>query len=460
MTSKIFKPTLLALVILLTISTVNYAQVVPEPPAPPEPAEQAPVPDIAPLINNDLQFDMKDLNIKLKDLQKQMTSIKTSKFRYRMKMNMKNFDKQFKHLNKNLTYNISKLKNFTYKFNDSLNNYAYNISNNIGPQIALGFKDFDSNFTYSTDIDKQQSDMPEKVKNYSKTYSVDGNDKLKIDNQYGRITVNTWDRHEVKVDIQIKASANRDEDAQSLLDGVQISDSKSGDLISFRTDIERRQNGRNKNRKIEVNYIVNMPAKMSLDVENSYGSIILPNLDGLVKISTSYTNVVAQNLSNPANIIEGSYGSIKIGVLNGGKLDYSYGSVELAECTNLKADVSYGSLNLGKVKGRADLDLSYMGGLKGLKIGELDNSLKKLNINSSYSDLSINIPDSNNFDFDVTVSYAGFNFNNDKVTITSKPPVDGSKGWNPTKSYRGHFGKGSAEPKVIINSSYGSVKFN
>lgn len=457
MTSKIFKPTLLALVILLTISTVNYAQVVPEPPAPPEPAEQAPVPEIAPLNNTDFQFDMKALNIQLKDLQKQMVNIKAPKFRYHMKMSMKNFDKQFKQLNKNLAHNLGNLKPFTYKFNDSLNNYAYNLSNNIGPQIALGFKDFDSNFSYSTDIDKQQSDMPEKVKNYSKTYSVDGNDKLKLDNQYGRITVITWDRHEVKVDIQIKASANREEDTQKLLDGVQISDSKSGDLVSFRTDIERRDNGRNKNRRLEVNYTVNMPAKMPLDVENSYGSIILPNLDGLVKISASYTSVVAQNLSNPNNVLEGSYGSMKIGVLNGGKLDYSYGSVELAECTNLKADVSYGSLNLGKVKGRADLDLSYMGGLK---IGELDNSLKKLNINSSYSGLSINIPDSNNFDFDVTVSYAGFNFNNDKVTITSKTPADGSKGWNPTKSYRGHFGKGSAEPKVIINSSYGSVKFN
>jgi hypothetical protein len=453
MKSKIFKPTLLALVILLTISTVNYAQVAPEPPTPPEPAELAPVPEITPLNDNDLQLPTKDLNVQLKNLQTQVANIKIPKFKYHM--NMKNFDKQFKHSNKNLTYNLGNLKNFTYKFNDSLNNYACNINTDMVPPIALGFKDFDTNFSYSPD--NQQGDMAEKVKNYSKIYSVDGNDKLKLDNQYGRITVNTWDKHEVKVDIQIKASANRDEDAQKLLDGVQISDSKSDDVVSFRTDIERMQNGRNKNRRIEINYIVNMPARMPLDVENSYGSIILPNLDGLVRINASYTSVVAQNLSNPANVIEGSYGSLKIGILNGGKLDYSYGSVELAECTNLKADVSYGSLSLGKVKGRADLDLSYMGGLR---IGELDNSLKRLNINSSYSGLSINIPDNNNFDFDVTVSYAGFNFNSDKATITSKTPADGSKGWNPTKSYRGHFGKGSAEPKVIINSSYGSVKFN
>jgi hypothetical protein len=444
MKSKIFKQSLLALVILLTISTASHAQVAPEPPAPPEPAEVVPEPETPPSDVKDLQLNMKDVKIHLQAFQNKLISIQMQQ-KHQMKLNMKKLDVQLKHVNKNLSVTI-----------DSLKNLAYNFNANVVPQIALGFKDFDTDFSYNININRDDQSS-EKVKNYSKSYTVDANDKLKLDNQYGRITVNTWNKSEVKVDVQIKASANQDNDAQDLLDGVQINDSKNGDVISFRTNIERMVNGRNRNRKIDINYTVSMPAKMPLDVQNSYGSIILPDLDGLVRINASYTNVVAQNLSNPANEIDGSYGSIKIGVLNGGKLDYSYGNVDLAESNNLKADVSYGSLKLGKVKGRADLNLAYMGGLK---ISDLDNSLKRLNINSSYSGLSIAIPDNNNFDFDVTVSYAGFNFNNDKVTIISKTPADGAKGWSPTKNYKGRFGKGNPDSRVTINSSYGSVKFD
>ena len=56
-----------------------------------------------------------------------------------------------------------------------------------------------------------------------------------------------------------------------------------------------------------------MPAKTDLNVEDSYGGIELPDLSGKVKISSSYGSVSAQNLSNPADEIEGSYGSLKVG---------------------------------------------------------------------------------------------------------------------------------------------------
>jgi hypothetical protein len=61
-----------------------------------------------------------------------------------------------------------------------------------------------ANSTVKKSID---DDPNTQVKNYSKTYAVDGNDILKINNRYGKITVNTWTRNEVKVDVQIKVAA-------------------------------------------------------------------------------------------------------------------------------------------------------------------------------------------------------------------------------------------------------------
>lgn len=304
-------------------------------------------------------------------------------------------------------------------------------------------------------------------KSYSKSYPLDANDKIKLSNQYGKIFVNTWNRNEVKVDITIKAEAGSDADAQRLIDGVSISDGKSGDQVSFKTNIrsEDEDNGfwalfrskGNKKHKLSINYSVYMPARNDLDVNSSYGSVDLPGLDGRVRINTSYGSTSIESLSNPSNEINGSYGSMKVGSMNGGRLSFSYGSVDMDEVNNLKADLDYGSFKLGRLKGSGDFDLSYEGGFK---IDNVESSLKRLNINTSYSGASLGISPNCNFDFDVTVSYGGFNYNDNKVNVTSKNPPDGSRHIGTTRNYKGHVGKGNSDARVTVNTSYGGVNFD
>jgi hypothetical protein len=391
----------------------------------------------------------------------------------------KDFEEKMDGLGKNLE---ADLKDFGKNLSATINSFTSNISVNVGddddkaevntnPKIELNLGNLLDKLNVNVSDNEsgdetESSEQSLKVKNYSKSYPLDANDRIRLSNQYGKITVNTWDRHEVKVDIQIKAEARNDEDAQKLMDGVQISDSKNGDQVSFKTNIDHDDNdgfwslfnfgGKNKRQKLTINYVVYMPAKTDLNVEASYGSIDLPSLDGKVKVSTSYGSTSIQSLSNPANEIEGSYGSIKIGSMNGGRVDFSYGSVDMDEVNNVKADLSYGSFKLGKLKGVGEFDLSYEGGFK---IGEVASSLKRLNINNSYSGTNLGLAPNSNFDFDITVSYGGFNYNDDKVTVTSKNPPDGSRHIGTTRNYKGHVGKGGSDARVTINTSYGGVSF-
>ena len=78
--------------------------------------------------------------------------------------------------------------------------------------------------------------------------------------------------------------------------------------------------------------------------------------------------------------------------------------------------------------------------------------------NASYSGVSLGVPANNNFDFDITTNYGGFNYNDDKVTITSKTPADG-KHYSSTKNYKGHFGKEGSEAQINIHATYGNVSF-
>lgn len=389
-------------------------------------------------------------------------------------LNMDNFSKDLQMNLNDLGKTLAvQLNSIAPKINKALSNVGKDINVEI-PEVHLDLSDLDIDLDPKVEMEapdvvtENNTDnrgQQERSKTYSKTYPLDGNDRVKLTSQFGKITVNTWDRREVKVDVEIRAQAGSDDDAQKLLNGVQINDSKSGDEVSFRTRIDNGNNnnswnifswgGNNKKRKIIVNYTVYMPAKTDLSVEESYGAIVLPDLDGVVRISSSYGSVQVENLSNPSNDIQGSYGSLKAGSINGARLEYSYGSANIEECNNIKADLSYGSFKLGKLKGAADFNISYVGGFK---IGEIVNSFKKLSVDASYSGVSVGTPNTN-FDFDITTSYGGFNYNDDKVTVTSKNPPDGSKRIGTTRNYKGHVGRGGTDSQVIIRSSYGGVNF-
>ena len=335
---------------------------------------------------------------------------------------------------------------------------------NIITDIKVEVKDDNDNYNFLyNDAEKENGSagIKEKSKTYTKSYPLDGNDKIKLSNQYGKITVSTWDRHEVKVDVYIKAQAQDEGDAQKLLDGVKISDNKEDDLVTFRTEIEHGGGsfwnfGTNKKHKVEINYMVYMPVKTDLNVEDNYGAIELPDLDGKIKISSSYGSVAAKNMSSTANVVEGSYGTLSLGSVNGLKLDYSYGNVNIGGCNNLKADLSYGTFNMGKLTGAGEFDISYVGGFK---IDLLAVSFKKLKVDASYSNVSLGIPGSNAFKFDITTTYGGFNYDDNKVSFTSKTPPDGSKHMGPTRNYKGYFGKSGDDSQLSIRTSYGGVAF-
>lgn len=399
--------------------------------------------------------DDKDFEVNMDDLDKSLAALTT---------NLKDLGKN---LSSTITNSITSNLNISVNDSDDDSDADAKINLNLGDLLNNLKVNTSANDGSDGDDEMENANTASvREKSYSKSYPLDGNDKLSLNNQYGKISVNTWNRNEVKVDITIKAEAGSDADAQRLIDGVSISDGKSGDQVSFKTNIrsEDSDNGfwalfrskGNKKHKLSINYSVYMPAKNDLDVNSSYGSVDLPSLDGKVRINTSYGSTSVESLSNSANEISGSYGSLKIGSMNGGRLSFSYGSVDMDEVNNLKADLDYGSFKLGKIKGSGDFDLSYEGGFK---IDNVESSLKHLNINTSYSGASLGLSPNSNFDFDVTVSYGGFNYNDDKVNVTSKNPPDGSRHIGTTRNYKGHVGKGNTDARVTINTSYGGVRF-
>ncbi|MET0570796.1 MAG: hypothetical protein ABWZ79_05185, partial [Pedobacter agri] len=129
--------------------------------------------------------------------------------------------------------------------------------------------------TVSVNQDFESGADAERSKSFSKTFNVDNSDKVNLNNQYGSITIKTWDRKEVKVDIDIKAFSNSDNDVQKLLDGVNIDAKKNGDVVTIKTNLADRggrwgrgvRNGVTTwRREVKINYVVYMPSANPLSV--------------------------------------------------------------------------------------------------------------------------------------------------------------------------------------------------
>jgi hypothetical protein len=313
-------------------------------------------------------------------------------------------------------------------------------------------------------------EVKEKNKAYTKSYVIGATDKIAIDNQFGKVTVNTWAKNEVKVDVEIKADGDNDAEAQKILDKVTIKDGKEGEGVSFKTDIERNdddnnnwgswdEDGKSHVKRVVVNYTVYMPAKNALSISNRFGDVTVPDLSGKLSFDLKFTNLTAKDLSNPLNEINMKFGDATITNLNSDEFNISYGTAKIGTADKLKAKVSFAGLDVDKLTSSGDITLKYTRGGTGFKVGELDKNLKSLNIDASFSKVLLNPKD--NFDFDISTKMGGFSYDDSAVSVTNTTSTDGEhKYYNPNKTYKGHAGKGGSTKTVTIKSNFTSIKFD
>lgn len=445
MESKIFKHGVFALIASIVISTAALAQAAPVSPQTTEAsADQQD--------DKELQKQMVDLQKQMSKLQKQMTKLQVQKNAKRIEFSAKKFSKEFK----------ESFKDFGKDFSGSFSGMVPQLMNQINNNININ-TDVDINTSTTTNGNQEDynkrvasGDIIERVKNYSKTYSVDGNDLLQISNTYGKVTVNTWNRNEFKVDVQMKFGMDNEDDVNDMVNGSSIADSKVGSTVSFKTILYEGKMRRSNNRNITINYTVYMPAGNPIDITNRFGGIVLPDLSGKALIKLSYGNLVALGLTNSQNDVVVKFGDASITNFNSGKVAVSYGKLKTGTVNNVDADIKFSSISIDRLKGSADVNVSYG---DGFRIGNIDKTVKNINVDAKFTKINLNIADLN-FDFDVTTKFGSFNFNDDNVKVTSKTPSDEDRGWSSTKSYKGHSGKGGADNKIVINASYTGVSFN
>ncbi len=414
---------------------------------------------------DDKEYDQKlqKLQGQMRDLQREMSKLRTEKFR-RSAEELRKTSKEL---------SAQTLARLDGNLNTAFNSMTFSTNSLKG--LGSITRDVDGrSYSYSTDDDSklkeqlQSGELKEKTKTYSKTYSAGADDKLSIKNTFGKISVNTWNKKEIKVEVQMKAYANEEEDAQKLLDKINIADSKEADQISFKTNIEPNSlsngsrsftfgtlfsDGKKRTNKVEVNYVVYMPAKTQLDLTNTYGNVTLPDGVGKVSVKVTYGGLVSKELTDPQ--IKIVYGDAKINTINNGNINVTYGDLKLGTADNLTARVAYGTMNVDKLRSSGNISATYG---DGVTINELDKNCKAVNVRAQYT--KVNLSTKFDYDFDVTTTLGSFDYDKNAVKVTTSTPAENSRHYSTTRNFKGQVNKGDADKLITVRSTYATVKID
>ncbi|HET8885560.1 MAG TPA: hypothetical protein VFM70_04315 [Salinimicrobium sp.] len=328
-----------------------------------------------------------------------------------------------------------------------------------------------------------------KTKKVTRSFDVNSNATLFVDNSYGNINITSWDKNVIGIEVFIKTNGNDEQKVKEALDAIEISFSNSSSLVKAITSFEKKDSswwdiftgGSNINR--EINYLIKMPVTNHVDLSNDYGSINIDKLSGNAKINCDYGKMIIGELLGNENYLNFDYtrntviGYIKKAKINAdysefeieeiGYLDLNadYTSSKIKKVTELKFNCDYGDISVGKVR-----KLVGVGDYLGTKIGEVHGNvslnldygsvdIEKLTsetgivkIESDYTGIKIGYDAALAFNFHIQTSYGGIKgLKGLEISTEDKSSYE-----TDFKGYNVSNGSGNV---IEINSNYGSVTF-
>lgn len=320
-----------------------------------------------------------------------------------------------------------------------------------------------------------------KQKNIKKTYIVNSNAGINIDNKYGNITVSTWDEDKIDIDITIKVSGGNENWVNERLNSIDVDITALKSLVSATTNLGSSsvKSGGSSN-SFEINYVIKIPKNGSVKLDNKYGNITTLNLESSTDISCKYGKIMLGKLNGASNRIElkysknssidyiksgnieARYSNIKINESGNLNLDANYTDVWLQEGQNIKYQGSYGNFKFQKINSligtgnyltvtiaEISKDLSIDATYSKINVELLNEKAKNVAINTGYTNVSLGYDTNYSFDFDINTKYGSIKSDSSLEVMVSEVKSNSKKvsGYNKKKG----------QNKVIVNSNYGNV---
>ena len=320
-----------------------------------------------------------------------------------------------------------------------------------------------------------------KEKNIKKTFIVNSNAGIDIENKYGNITVSTWDENKIDLDITIKVSGGNENWVNERLSSIDVDINALKSMVTAITNIGNSSlKSRGSSNSFEINYVIKIPKNGTVKLNNKYGNITTLNLESTTDIACKYGKIILGKLNGDSNRIEigysqnssidyikngnieARYSGIKINESGNLNVDANYTDVSLLEGHNIKCKGNYGSfkfqkinslvgssnyvtISIAEVLNNLNIDATY----SKINVESMSEKSKNVNINTGYTNIALGYDANYSFDFDINTRYGSIKNDSSLEVLVSEIKSN-------TKRISG-YNKKKGQNKVIINSSYGNI---
>ncbi len=322
----------------------------------------------------------------------------------------------------------------------------------------------------------------ERERRVNRTFEVSPSTKLRVDNQFGRIHINTWERSQIQIEVVVRAEMRNEEKSQDFIDQVEIEISVTSSMISLRTDYRSKMNSR-KGESFSVNYTISMPITGELEVSNKFGDFYIGDLSGDLRVDLKYGNMKGGKLTGDSDIevgfggasieelantelvikysdfkvnkarnvdLDQQFSDIRIDELNDLKLRSKYGSVDLGVLNSVDGSAGFTDLEIREVIKRVELDLEYVGGFS---IDKIRKGFDLVKIDARFTTMTLSIEEGAGGDFDGVFRYSDLNNRGEGLDLNYVVKD------NQRSEYKGKFGKGGSS-KISVDSGYGDLRLD
>ena len=318
-----------------------------------------------------------------------------------------------------------------------------------------------------------------KQKSIKKTYLVNSDAGIQIDNSYGSISLSTWDEDKIDISVIIKVSGNNQNWVNQKINDITVDINALKSLVSAKTIIGKtssRSSGNNNN--FEINYSIKIPKKGGIKLTNKYGNIVTTDLWSNTDIYCKYGKITLGKLNSTANSIRMEYcNDSSIDAINSGVIAAKYSELDINKVTKLDLTTDYTNTNIqeanavyytskyGSIKIQDIKTLKGTGNYLKIKIGTILDAFKintkysdvtianlktdVVEITSAYTNISLGYLAAYAFDFDIAVRYANFNYDRELEVISKEET-------NNSKNFKGYY-KSRGVNKINISSDFGNV---
>jgi len=232
---------------------------------------------------------------------------------------------------------------------------------------------------------------------FRKTIDFREGGEISLKNINGNIDVRSWEREEIEIIALIKVKADRKDDAEYILDKVEITIDKTFsevDIGVYYPGMRDRQNRKSgfwdiffgeRDPNVSVSFWLKVPKKSDLDMRSTNGKIDIYDIEGEVCSITTNSSINIQNISGDANA-RATNGNIVVSDIRG----------------DIKANTTNGKVDVKKVFG--NIDAQSTNGSIYSEIVEV-YTLKEMHFKTTNGGITIYIPKDINVDFDARTTH-------------------------------------------------------